>query len=92
MKPRLNPGTAFETGRLESCRGVEFRVAVKCVDLEEYRGEGGPRQRLLRVRKRNAADTGSPRRKRCLLLVVPLRRGFRANALSRPPGSTGTQG
>ncbi len=35
--PGLSLGTAFETGELEYCRGVEFQVAVEMRrDLKEY--------------------------------------------------------
>ena len=42
--PGLNLGTAFETGRLESCRGGRIPgVAVKCVEIwRNTGGEGGP--------------------------------------------------
>ncbi len=59
-------------------------------DLEEYRGEGGPWTKTdAQVRKRGeqtGLDTLVVHAVNDVdLEVVPLRRGFRANALSRPP-------
>ena len=47
-------GIASETGWLESCRGEEFHVAVKCVEMwRNTGGEGGPWTKTdAQVRKR----------------------------------------